>query len=51
MGGGGGFKEMILEGDVGDYIGDMMKGRNMCGVIMGWLITGLIGIGRGEGVV
>ena len=51
VGAGGAFKEIILEAHVGDYIADIMKGNNISPLIMDWLITALIRIATGQGVV
>lgn len=51
VGAGGAFKEIILEAHVGDYIADIMKGTNISPLIMAWLITALIRIATGQGVV
>lgn len=51
VGTGGAFKEVILEANVGNYIADMMKDTNISPLIMAWLITALIRIATGQGVV
>ncbi|WP_192978885.1 gluconate:H+ symporter [Staphylococcus equorum] len=51
VGAGGAFKEVILEANVGNYIADIMKDTNISPLIMAWLITALIRIATGQGVV
>lgn len=51
VGAGGAFKEVILEAKVGNYIADIMKDTNISPLIMAWLITALIRIATGQGVV
>lgn len=51
VGAGGAFKEVILAADVGNYIADIMKDTNISPLIMAWLITALIRIATGQGVV
>lgn len=51
VGAGGAFKEVILEANVGNYITDIMKDTNISPLIMAWLITALIRIATGQGVV
>lgn len=51
VGAGGAFKEVILEANVGNYIADIMKDTNISPLIMAWIITALIRIATGQGVV
>lgn len=51
VGSGGAFKEIILEAGVGDYIATLMQNSSWNPLIMAWLITVLIRIATGTGVV
>lgn len=51
VGAGGAFKEIIIEGGVGDYIASMMQNTTISPLIMAWFITALIRIATGQGVV
>ncbi|GGH74734.1 hypothetical protein GCM10010978_13870 [Compostibacillus humi] len=51
VGAGGAFKEIILEAGVGDYIATLMQNSSWNPLIMAWLITVLIRIATGTGVV
>lgn len=51
VGAGGAFKEIILKANVGDYIAGIMQNTNISPLIMAWLITALIRIATGQGVV
>src|SRR5699024_4510734 len=51
VGAGGAFKEIILKANVGDYIAGIMQNTAISPLIMAWLITALIRIATGQGVV
>lgn len=51
VGAGGAFKEIILKAHVGEYIANLMTDTNISPLIMAWLITALIRIATGQGVV
>src|SRR5699024_12328759 len=44
-------KEIILKANVGDYIEGIMQNTAISPLIMAWLITALIRIATGQGVV
>ena len=51
VGAGGAFKEIILKAHVGGCLASMMADTNISPLIMAWLITALIRIATGQGVV
>ncbi|WP_405100289.1 gluconate:H+ symporter [Oceanobacillus sp. FSL H7-0719] len=51
VGAGGAFKEIILDSGVGDYIASMMENTTINPLIMAWLITAMLRIATGTGVV
>lgn len=50
-GGGGAFKQVVIDSGVGDYIGNLMTASSISPYIMAWLITVLIRLATGQGVV
>ncbi len=51
IGAGGALKEMIIATGIGDYIGGLMSGASANPYIIAWLITVLIRLATGQGVV
>lgn len=51
VGAGGAFKQVILDSGVGEYIAGMMEDTSISPLIMAWLITAIIRIATGQGVV
>ncbi|MFD1506786.1 gluconate permease GntP [Georgenia yuyongxinii] len=51
IGAGGALKQMIIATGIGDYIGTLMSGSSANPYIMAWLITVLIRLATGQGVV
>lgn len=51
IGAGGALKEMIIDTGIGDYIGGLMTATSISPYIMAWLITVLIRLATGQGVV
>ncbi len=51
VGAGGAFKQVILDSGVGDTLAAYMQGWNINPLIMAWLITAIIRIMTGQGVV
>ena len=51
IGAGGALKEMIIDTGIGDYIGGLMTATSVSPYIMAWLITVLIRLATGQGVV
>ena len=51
VGSGGAFKQIILDTGIGDFIAAMMQNTSVSPLIMAWLITALLRIATGTGVV
>lgn len=51
VGAGGAFKQIILDSGVGDYIALMMQNTSVSPLIMAWVITAMLRIATGTGVV
>jgi high-affinity gluconate transporter len=51
IGAGGALKEVIIDTGIGDFIGGLMTGFNANPYVMAWVITVLIRLATGQGVV
>lgn len=51
IGAGGALKEVIIDTGIGDYIGGLMNATSISPYLMAWLITVLIRLATGQGVV
>ncbi len=51
IGAGGALKQIIIDTGIGDYIGTLMSGSSANPYLMAWLITVLIRLATGQGVV
>ena len=51
IGAGGALKQVIIDTGIGDYIGSLMSGSSANPYVMAWLITVLIRLATGQGVV
>lgn len=51
IGAGGALKQVIIDTGIGDYIGTLMTATSISPYIMAWLITVLIRLATGQGVV
>ncbi len=51
IGAGGALKQTIIDTGIGDYIGSLMSGSSANPYLMAWLITVLIRLATGQGVV
>jgi high-affinity gluconate transporter len=51
IGAGGALKQVIIDTGIGDYIGSLMNATSISPYIMAWLITVLIRLATGQGVV
>lgn len=51
VGAGGAFKQIILDTGIGDFIAGLMQNTSVSPLIMAWLITAIIRIATGTGVV
>lgn len=51
IGAGGAFKQVVIDAGIGDYIGGLMSAGSISPYIMAWIITVLIRLSTGQGVV
>ena len=51
IGAGGALKQIVIDTGIGDFIGQLMNGNNANPYLMAWLITVLIRLATGQGVV
>ena len=51
VGSGGAFKQIILDTGIGDFIAGLMQNTSVSPLIMAWLITAILRIATGTGVV
>ena len=51
LGSGGAFKQIILDTGIGDFIAGLMQNTSVSPLIMAWLITAILRIATGTGVV
>ena len=51
IGAGGALKQIIIDTGIGDYIGSLMNASSLNPYVMAWLITVLIRLATGQGVV
>ena len=51
IGGGGAFKQVLINGGVGDYVADLFKGTALWPIILAWLIAAILRISLGSATV
>ena len=51
IGGGGAFKQVLLDGGVGDYIAQIFEGTAMSPVLLAWIVAAILRISLGSGTV
>ncbi|QHK00044.1 gluconate permease GntP [Bacillus subtilis] len=51
IGGGGAFKQVLINGGVGDYVADLFKGTALSPIILVWLIAAILRISLGSATV
>nr|WGD93210.1 gluconate permease GntP [Bacillus subtilis] len=51
IGGGGAFKQVLINGGVGDYVADLFKGTALSPIILAWLIAPILRISLGSATV
>ncbi|NRF02735.1 gluconate permease GntP [Bacillus subtilis] len=51
IGGGGAFKQVLINGDVGDYVADLFKETALSPIILAWLIAAILRISLGSATV
>ncbi|OIR59961.1 gluconate permease [Bacillus sp. FMQ74] len=51
IGGGGAFKQVLINGGVGDFVADLFKGTALSPIILAWLIAAILRISLGSATV
>ncbi|MBL5767890.1 GntP family permease [Heyndrickxia sporothermodurans] len=51
IGGGGAFKQVLIDGGVGDYVSKLFTGTSMSPIILAWLVAAILRISLGSATV
>lgn len=51
IGGGGAFKQVLIDGGVGEYVAELFKGSSMSPIILAWLIAVILRLALGSATV
>ncbi|WP_159722773.1 gluconate:H+ symporter [Enterococcus sp. CSURQ0835] len=51
IGGGGAFKQVLIDGGVGDYVAQLFKGSSMSPILLAWLIAVVLRLALGSATV
>jgi gluconate:H+ symporter, GntP family len=51
IGGGGAFKQVLINGGVGDYVAELFKGTAISPIILAWMIAAILRIALGSATV
>ncbi|PLT29571.1 GntP family permease [Peribacillus deserti] len=51
IGGGGAFKQILIDGGVGDYVAELFKGTALSPILLAWMIAALLRISLGSATV
>ncbi|WP_449620966.1 GntP family permease [Robertmurraya sp. Marseille-Q9965] len=51
IGGGGAFKQVLINGGVGDYVAELFKGTSMSPILLAWIIAAILRISLGSATV
>ncbi|MDA7025130.1 GntP family permease [Bacillus sp. CLL-7-23] len=51
IGGGGAFKQVLINGGVGDYVAELFKGTSMSPILLAWMIAAILRISLGSATV
>jgi GntP family gluconate:H+ symporter len=51
IGGGGAFKQVLINGGVGDYVAELFKGTSLSPIILAWIIAAILRIALGSATV
>ncbi|WP_028775677.1 GntP family permease [Shimazuella kribbensis] len=51
IGGGGAFKQVLIDGGVGDYVAELFKGTTLSPVLLAWIIAAILRIALGSATV
>ncbi len=51
IGGGGAFKQVLINGHVGDYVAELFKGSSISPILLAWIIAAILRISLGSATV
>ncbi|AZB41065.1 gluconate permease [Bacillus sp. FJAT-42376] len=51
IGGGGAFKQVLIDGGVGEYVADLFKGSSLSPILLAWIIAAILRISLGSATV
>ncbi|KZZ85334.1 GntP family permease [Bacillus sp. SJS] len=51
IGGGGAFKQVLIDGGVGDYVAELFKGSSLSPILLAWIIAAILRISLGSATV
>jgi len=51
IGGGGAFKQVLINGGVGDYVAELFEGSTMSPILLAWIIAAILRISLGSATV
>ncbi|PLT36001.1 GntP family permease [Bacillus sp. V5-8f] len=51
IGGGGAFKQVLIDGGVGDYVAELFKGTSLSPILLAWVIAAILRISLGSATV
>jgi GntP family gluconate:H+ symporter len=51
IGGGGSFKQVLIDGGVGDYVAELFKGTALSPILLAWIIAAILRISLGSATV
>lgn len=51
IGGGGAFKQVLIDGGVGDYVAKLFEGTNLSPILLAWIIAAILRISLGSATV
>jgi gluconate:H+ symporter, GntP family len=51
IGGGGAFKQVLINGGVGDYVAELFKGTSLSPILLAWIIAAILRIALGSATV
>jgi gluconate:H+ symporter, GntP family len=51
IGGGGAFKQVLINGGVGDYVAELFKGTSLSPILLAWIIAAILRISLGSATV
>ena len=51
IGGGGAFKQVLINGGVGDYVAELFKGTAISPILLAWVVAAILRISLGSATV